>query len=440
MKSHIRNLLWAFLSASMVGVSAAHADVYQFSYTYGEEARPYLPGTVLSGAFEGESDPAIPGRVNVYTIMSAQLLVPEVPGVSPGFTYVYPIDVNAAVSGSGSGSQAFVDFDGKFMYLDVCIRINGSLANCEFSNDPDEEEFGFRIETTNDYRADPDTSARLNYDAETYARVRAEYNNDASNLASISERSDYLYHYDDESGELAGPGNFYEQDSYRDWFYDRSEPVPELFATLQDGRVVPVEKLLIGEWQLTQTGGGGGSIDPSARVSPNATVDDSVNVGANSVIRSGASIGVNTNIGDDVRVRRDATIGSDVEVADNVVVARDVQIGSNTILGDSSKVRRETVVGSEVSIGANASIGNSSEIGDRVSMGANSQIRNTSVVGDDASIGEEVRVRRESVICPGVEIGDGATIRRSALVDRDVAPGEVYRGGEISPEVSDCDT
>jgi UDP-3-O-[3-hydroxymyristoyl] glucosamine N-acyltransferase len=487
-----------------VGITSAQAGRYAFSYTF--SASSDAPGARISGVVVGDPDQANPNRIIVSAIESAQLEIPGLldPGGQP-FSYAYPVDSSTAIQGRG-GEQPVVSFDSHDLNFEVCFRFNGSLAQCSFSNNPALAEFGFWLEEDITFRPDPDTASRFNYDADGWARVNVEYWTGgtgpfptAPDAPLLRERSDYLYYIDDESGNLAGPGNFYEQDAYED-YVDGLIPAPSPLATLVNGEFALIDPLFPGSWTLVDLGGSGGglgNVDPSARIDSDQ-VDPSVDVGANSIIRSGVVIGAGSSVGANTVIRPDATIGSNVSIGDNVIVARNVQIGDNSSVDSNSIIRRDSVVRSNVQISSTVILGREAEVGSNTQVGTGviirrqaqildssaanpvvigigailgrqsftgtgvqigdyARIRVGSTVGDDAVVGSNVFIRRESnvganvvigsntrvgrdtVICPGVTLGVSSRIGRDQLIVENVGDNVRIPRAQTPSDPNDCE-
>ena len=482
-KGYLGYLLISF-GCLVMGVSAANAANYEFSYTF-------TSGERLVGVVEGDPDQVDPNRIIVSGIVSARL---EFPLGAPAFEY--PLNSTIEIR-PRNGTLPAISFDGTGLDIEVCFCDSGT-ADYEFYLDEEIE-----------YFPEPDVIPvrdmdDIEEDAQGWVRVRAEYFNEGTGSpASLNERSDpFLYLYEDESNQIVGPGsglgNFYLEVPYEQ-FVDGLGPQPELFGVLVDGRVRLVNYLLPGTWSLTQVGGSGGGVGvvhPSARVESDG-VDSSVDVGANSVILSNVTIAGGSSVGQNVRIRQAATIGSNVTIADNIRIGRNTQIGDNSALSVNVVIRRDSLVQSNVNIGVGARLGRETQVGSYTDVGANvrirrqaiildgsqarpiivgsgvilgresftgsgvqigsdSRIRSESTLGNDSAIGSNVIIRRQvnvgenafigdgtrigrnTVVCPGVRIGSSARVGRNLLIQQDVDDNAFIRRSNSAPDPSDC--
>lgn len=158
------------------------------------------------------------------------------------------------------------------------------------------------------------------------------------------------------------------------------------------------------------------AVDPSASVGAHAVLMGRVQVGAGTIIRSGAVIGDDPftfGVGPDGKTERlpcvgGVVIGRGVDIGHHVVISRAVD--GDTIVSDGAKVNDLTNLGNAVFVGENAVIMANCALGGRVRVGRGCWI------GLGASI-------RDSVT-----LGDDAQVGMGAVVIEDVAPGTIVAG------------
>lgn len=137
-------------------------------------------------------------------------------------------------------------------------------------------------------------------------------------------------------------------------------------------------------------------------------------------------------------VDQTVTIGANTMVWQFASVIRGAVLGDDCIIGSCSVVDG-AIVGDGCSISHGAQIHPGTKIGDRVFVGPGAIICNdmwpsvekagfelepdrfTAIIEDDASIGAG------AILLPGVRVGKGAFVAAGAVVERDVPPGCGYR-------------
>lgn len=149
-----------------------------------------------------------------------------------------------------------------------------------------------------------------------------------------------------------------------------------------------------------------------ASVDPRAHVDETVSIGAGTIVRHFASITRGAVLGRDCRVSPFAMLDGSI-YGDRVIVSAGVACGAGFKVGD------DVFLGPGVCL-ANDQWPFASKDGyDDEAL--RSGERFAVIVEDGAAIGAG------AVILPGVRIGAGAVVAAGAVVERDVPPGAVYQ-------------
>ncbi len=209
----------------------------------------------------------------------------------------------------------------------------------------------------------------------------------------------------------------------------------------------------------------GAFVDPTAqladgvRVQAGAVIGESVVVGENCLIESGAVLGKQPRLRPGSSASSPQPLGPlvlerGVTVCCGAVVYAGVHIGQGAILGDQCQVRERATVGPESVVGRGSCVDFGARVGTRVLIQTGVYVTGAAVVEDDAFLGPGVQmtndhtmgrhprgeglsgpvVRRAArigggaILLPGVEVGEEAFVAAGALVSRDVAPREVVMG------------
>ncbi len=93
-------------------------------------------------------------------------------------------------------------------------------------------------------------------------------------------------------------------------------------------------------------------IHPTAEVSENVTLLDSVQIMAGCIIQPGVIIGKNSIINTGAIIDHDCQIGSNCHIAPGVTLSGGVQIDNNTHIGTGTVVIQNIVIGENVIVGA----------------------------------------------------------------------------------------
>jgi acetyltransferase-like isoleucine patch superfamily enzyme len=148
-------------------------------------------------------------------------------------------------------------------------------------------------------------------------------------------------------------------------------------------------------------------------------------------------------------------LGAGTVVSTGAIVFAGTTIGARVIVGDQACVRERVLVGDDVVIGRGALIENDTTVGSLTKIQADAYITAYSTLEDDVFIAPCVittndnfmgrterrhalrkgpRIRRGArigggaVLCPGIEVGEEAFVGAGAVVINDVAPGVVVVG------------
>lgn len=165
----------------------------------------------------------------------------------------------------------------------------------------------------------------------------------------------------------------------------------------------------------------GVQIAEHARLEPFASVYESTNIGAHTLIRSGAALGL-----DSFQHQRTSKGIISPRHDGSLHIAERVEIGANCSISKGFSYR-DTVIEDDVKIDANVSIAHGVKIGSRSIVCAGVKILGHSVIGADTFIGPGAIIRNR------VTIGDGARISIGSVVTQDVAAGETVTGNFAVP-------
>ena len=209
----------------------------------------------------------------------------------------------------------------------------------------------------------------------------------------------------------------------------------------------------------------------AAEVHPSAVVYAGTVLGDGVKVLEGAVIGKQPTLSPRSTARRDPLapleIGAGSVVSTGAVVFAGTRIGARVIVGDQACVRERCVVGDDVVIGRGSLVENDTTVGALTKVQAHVYITAYSTLEDSVFIAPCVvttndnlmgrterrhelikgptirrgaRVGGGAVLCPGIEIGEEAFVGAGAVVIRDVPPRTVVVGNparvlrEVPPE------
>jgi UDP-2-acetamido-3-amino-2,3-dideoxy-glucuronate N-acetyltransferase len=153
-------------------------------------------------------------------------------------------------------------------------------------------------------------------------------------------------------------------------------------------------------------------------------------VGAGTVVATGATVFAGTRL------------GARVIVGDQACVRERVVVGDDVVIGRGSLVENDTTIGALTKIQAHAYITAYSTLEDHVFIAPCVATTNDSFMGrterrhallKGPTIRRGARVGGAAVLCPGVEVGEEAFVGAGAVVVRDVPPRTVVVGNPARP-------
>ncbi len=180
---------------------------------------------------------------------------------------------------------------------------------------------------------------------------------------------------------------------------------------------------------------------------PNATVDDTVSLGAwsiigpDSVIAPRATIGAGAHVQSGVIIGRNATVGADASIGVDSVLARSSTVSADAILQNDVFVGYAAQIGARTQLGPFAIVGNLGQIGADAELG----LTNTVVIARSATLDNRVELVGPAVVGPEVHLHDDVTglgqlrIRKNATVLANGTLGNNVRLGRnstVNPSVT----
>ena len=204
-----------------------------------------------------------------------------------------------------------------------------------------------------------------------------------------------------------------------------------------------------------------------AAVSPDASLEDGVELAPGVVIGQGAQIGrgtqigANTVIGPGVTIGRDCRIGSNTSISFAMIGDR-VMIYSNTAIGEAGFgatlgptgiidipqlgrviIQDGVTLGAGVTVDRGAyddtSIGENTKIDNLVHIGHNTRVGRNCVmaayvgISGSVTIGDGARFGGRAGVADHISIGDGAQVGGAAGVLKDIPAGEIWSGYPAQP-------
>ena len=175
-------------------------------------------------------------------------------------------------------------------------------------------------------------------------------------------------------------------------------------------------------------------IESGVKIHPNVTIYDDVKIGANSVIHSGVAVRENCEVGANCIVHNNSTIGSDgfgyaktenkswlkIPQTGNVVLEDDVEIGANSAIDCAS-------VG-ETRIKRGAKIDNLVQIGHSCTIEEDALICSQTGLAGSSVIGKRVILAGQVGIAGHLKVGDDVVITAKSATSHDVEPGKIISG------------
>jgi acetyltransferase-like isoleucine patch superfamily enzyme len=200
------------------------------------------------------------------------------------------------------------------------------------------------------------------------------------------------------------------------------------------------------------------SIHPTALVSPQARIGESVSIGAFTIVHDNVEIGDHTVIESHCEIgypNRNAEgqplkIGANSLIRSHSIFYEGSVFGDELTTGHRVSVREKTFAGRNLQIGTLGDIQGHCEIGDYTKFHSNVHIGQHSRIGSyvwifpyvvltndphppsnlllGVTIGDYAAIATMSVILPGVTVGSGALVGAHSSVSRDVAADTVVAG------------
>ncbi len=175
-------------------------------------------------------------------------------------------------------------------------------------------------------------------------------------------------------------------------------------------------------------------IESGVKIHPNVTIYDNVKIGANSVIHSGVAVRENCEIGKRCIIHNNSTIGSDgfgyakteekqwlkIPQTGNVVLEDDVEIGANTAIDCAS-------VG-ETRIKTGAKIDNLVQIGHSCTIEEDALVCAQTGLAGSSVIGKRVILAGQVGIAGHLRVGDDAVVTAKSATSHDVENGKIISG------------
>ena len=205
-------------------------------------------------------------------------------------------------------------------------------------------------------------------------------------------------------------------------------------------------------------------------VAPTATVYPGTIVGAGSRILDGAVVGKQPSLSPRSTTAREELppleLGAGTIVSTGAIVFAGTSIGARVIVGDQACIRERVTIGDDVVVGRGSLVENDTTIGALTKIQADVYITAYSTLEDNVFVAPGVvttndnfmgrterrhalrkgptirrgaRVGGGSVLCPGVEIGEDAFVGAGAVVLKDVPPRVLVVGNpaRVIREVSE---
>ncbi len=175
-------------------------------------------------------------------------------------------------------------------------------------------------------------------------------------------------------------------------------------------------------------------VESGVKIFPNVTIYDNVKIGKNSVIHSNVSVRENCEIGAHCIVHNNATIGSDgfgyakdedkswlkIPQTGKVVIEDNVEIGANTAIDCAS-------IG-ETRIKSGAKIDNLVQIGHSCTVEEDALVCAQTGLAGSSIIGKRVILAGQVGIAGHLRVGDDAVVTAKSATSHDVENGKIISG------------
>ena len=148
-------------------------------------------------------------------------------------------------------------------------------------------------------------------------------------------------------------------------------------------------------------------------------------IGAGTIVSTGAIVFAGTRIGARVIVGDQACVRERVEIGDDVVVGRGVLVENDTVVGSMTKIQADAYVTAYSTLEDNVFIAPCVVTTNDNFMGRTERRRE---LMRGPTIRRSARIGGGAVLCPGIEVGEEAFVGAGAVVTRDVPPRVVVVG------------
>ena len=172
-------------------------------------------------------------------------------------------------------------------------------------------------------------------------------------------------------------------------------------------------------------------IDRTAKISPEAEIDDDVDIGPYSFVEGRVRVGKGTRIGASVYIHSGTTIGARCTIYHNVVIGTPPQ--HFAFKGEESFV----VIGDDVTIREMVTIHRATGEGQKTVVGDGSYLMVGAHVGHNCVVGRKVILSNLVGLAGYVHVGDGVVMGGMAGVHQFVRIGEHVMVGGLTKVVKD---
>ena len=148
-------------------------------------------------------------------------------------------------------------------------------------------------------------------------------------------------------------------------------------------------------------------------------------LGAGTIVSTGAVVFAGTKLGERVIVGDQACVRERVEIGDDVVVGRGTLVENDTTIGALTKIQAHAYITAYSTLEDDVFIAPCVTTTNDNYMGRTEQRR---ALMKGPTIRRSARVGGGAILCPGVEIGEEAFVGAGAVVTKDVPPRKLVVG------------
>ena len=176
-------------------------------------------------------------------------------------------------------------------------------------------------------------------------------------------------------------------------------------------------------------------IHPTAIISPEASIDDSVEVGAYAIVEGNARISAGCKIAPQAQILSGVELAENVSVGRAAIIGEDpqdhsfdsslksgVKIGAETLIREHVTIHRSNQEGGFTKVGARNFLMVGSHLGHDVEMGDENVLANAVLVAGHCILGSHIFMGGGSVYHQFVRVGDYAMIQGNASISADIPP------------------